>query len=117
MEKNEKSRTEQLQESILAMQFAKLKREEDELERRDNEQKNARLIGISALNQERANELEKQRQCPHIKPNAQPAIGGQWDHQGTFHWTCAYCAKEWTNNELPVHLRIDMSRVGGPNRV
>ena len=112
----EKSKIEQLQEAMLTLQYQKLAREEADLEQKQQEQQAARLIGINALNQERQMELERQSVCPHLKPNAQPAIGGQWDHQGHYHWTCLYCAKEWMDLELPVHLRIDSGRVGGPSR-
>lgn len=76
----------------------------------------ARQQGRDAMVRQRAEQIAKQGQCPHMKPmNAGSAIAGQRDHQNTYHWICQYCAKEWTGGELPQHLRIDQALVGGPN--
>lgn len=119
----QKTKLEQLQEAVLTiqlqreqMEFEKLQREEAEFARRQHEAKQARLIGSEALLKQAEKDKITQQQCPHIKPNAQSAIGGQWDHHGKYHWICAYCAKEWQDNDLPLHLRIDMNKVGGPQR-
>lgn len=107
-------KAEELQEQILRLQLAKLQREEDVRHQEEQIAVSARRIGAEALQHQREEELIRQTACKHFKPNSTPAIGGQWDHRGHVHWICAYCAKEWTDNELPLELRIDMSRVGGP---
>lgn len=59
------------------------------------------------------NETALKEACPHMKPNFQPAVGGQRDHKGNYHFVCQYCNKEFHNN-LPYHLQISGERVGGP---
>lgn len=109
-----KTAAEKLQEQILTLQLAKLQREESQREADEQLAKNARLIGVTAMLQERENELAAQNQCPHLKPNGQSALGGQRDHRNHYHFICGLCAKEWKDSEVPLFLRIDMSRIGGP---
>lgn len=84
---------------------------------RDQEKANKEAFRKSrrdALLKEHAQQEALRSQCPHLKPNYQPNIGGQRDHSGHYHWICSYCMREWTDTELPVHLRVSMERVGGP---
>ena len=83
-------------------------------EEREAQQLAARKQNAMAMESRRQQEFATQSQCPHMKPNFQSAVGGQRDHQGNHLFICAYCAKEWRNNELPAHLRIPADRVGGP---
>jgi len=119
----EMTKAEKLQEALLALQYENALLENEQAKRHKTAREeqemlnhNARKLGATVLDQQRKMELDKQNACPHLKPNAQPAIAGQWDHSGTYHWICAYCSKEWTGGELPLHLRIDMEKVGGPQR-
>lgn len=112
-----------LQEAVLMvqlererLQLADLQRQKASLQAQEDLDRASREIGASAVKRQMAQTKDTQDHCPHIKPNAQPAIAGQWDHHGTYHWICAYCSKEWKDNDLPIHLRIDMSKVGGPGR-
>lgn len=74
-----------------------------------------RQQGRDAMVRQRAMEIEKQRQCAHMKPlNGGSAVAGQRDHKNVYHWICQYCSKEWTGNDLPTNLRIDLALVGGP---
>lgn len=94
----------------------------EELKERRAEIKEQRRIALAARKQN-AEQLEKARQnqeaiqslCPHQKPNGQPAIAGQRDHQHHYIFICAYCAKVFNEYNLPPHLRIPAERVGGPN--
>lgn len=94
----------------------------EELKERRAQVKEDRRIALAAREQN-AKQLERARQqqeaiqglCPHQKPNGQPAIAGQRDHQHHYIFICAYCAKTFNENTLPPHLRIPSERVGGPN--
>lgn len=123
-EQQKSSNTEKLQEQLLALQIQResleliqRQRAEAEFDRQSQEIMAARKIGSSALIEEQKRIQGWQQQCPHTKPNGQSALAGQWDHHQDFHFICAYCAKEWLNNEVPGHLRIDSSKIGGPNHV
>lgn len=96
---------------MLLSHLQEQKAEKDEERRARME---AKRQGAIAMENRRKAELAVQEQCSHMKPWGGSAIAGQRDHQGTFHWICQYCAKEWKNNELPVTLRIPLDRVGGP---
>lgn len=94
----------------------------EELKERRAEIKEQRRIAIAARKQN-AEQLEHARKqqeatqslCPHLKPNGQPAIAGQRDHQHHYIFICAYCSKTFNEYTLPPHLRIPSERVGGPN--
>lgn len=115
MAEKEISKMADFQEQLLRLQLIKLQREEKERAEAEELARNARMIGMSALIQERENELQHQQACPHLKPNGQSAIAGQRDHRNHYHWICQYCAKEWYDQEVPLHLRVDLARVGGPD--
>lgn len=55
-----------------------------------------------------------QQNCPHLKENGRPAIGGIRDSGNNTHYICLRCSKEWINSELPHHLRSNLSEIGGP---
>lgn len=71
----------------------------------------ARLRVVEQIIIEKEND---QKVCPHRKQNGEPRIGAQRMHSGSVIWVCQWCGKIWKNNELPDHLQIDGSRVGGP---
>lgn len=97
---------------LLVLKMEKeLQAEKDEAER----QQNLRLAQLENIRQMLKIQEETQAQCPHVKPNYRPAIGGQRDGRGNYQWICQYCCKQWVNNELPIHLRIPHEMVGGPN--
>lgn len=74
----------------------------------------AQLGGARAQALKRKQVEEFQNGCPHIKPNRQSAVAGQRDHSGNSHFICQYCAKEYTNGELPAYLAVDPNFIGGP---
>ena len=63
-------------------------------------------------------EIEKrefeQSECPHVKPNGYPAIGGIRDSYNNTHYICLRCQKVWVNENLPMHLRQNLNPIGGP---
>lgn len=102
----------QAQLAVLQLEELQQKRKEQQ-ERKDQDQK-MRESRNEAIAYERAQKEALQDQCPHRKPNMQPAIVGQRDHRQHYHWLCQYCQKSWIDNELPTGLRISMELVGGP---
>lgn len=80
----------------------------------DAEQAEAfRTAQLSAIKQQMVEREQQQDACPHMKPNFRPALGGQKDHKGNYHFICQYCAKEF-GNDVPYHLRIPGEMIGGP---
>lgn len=71
-------------------------------------------MNADAAAQDRAGILATQAACMHIKPSMRTALAGQRDHHRSEHLICQYCAKEFTDNETPQHLRPDPQLVGGP---
>ena len=109
------------QEQLLDVQLAEAKlslvEKQDALAKKIEEERQKKAVqasGAKAMAQRQEQQKLAQDNCPHIKPNFQPSIGGQRDHQGDYNWICLYCGKEWKNQELPPRLRIDMQLVGGP---
>lgn len=93
------------------LELRKIRGEREEIER---QARAARESNCNQVAQNIAMRAFEQAECPHRKPNSQPAIAGQRDHQNDYHWICLYCQREWTNGELPQALRISQDRVGGP---
>jgi FtsZ-interacting cell division protein YlmF len=62
----------------------------------------------------RREELSKQEECPHLKPNNQTSlIAYRLSNKKTVH-ICQNCFKEWHDIvEVPYHLRVAASHVGG----
>lgn len=112
------SNTDALQARLLEMQIAELERQKNEREKSEKDALELilrqREIGLKAMLQEDEQKKLNQAQCSHKKPNGLPNIGGQRDHRQHYHWICSYCSKEWTDNELPLDLRISQDLVGGP---
>lgn len=107
--------------SLDAVRAEKEALELEELKERRAEVKEQRRIALEArkqnafqLEKARENQENIQRLCPHQKPNGQPAIAGQRDHQHHYIFICAYCSKTFNEHTLPPHLRIPAERVGGP---
>lgn len=70
-----------------------------------------------ALNQQkrRDEELLRQSNCAHIKPNRATALAGQRDHSGHIHYICQMCSKLWEAGESPHQSLIpDSLFIGGP---
>ena len=80
----------------------------------ENAQRKAAALNKQALE---ALRLATQSQCDHRKPNGQPSIGGQRDHQNHTLWLCLKCQKNWVDGQLPGPLRVglDSNRIGGPS--
>jgi hypothetical protein len=102
------------QDQLAAVLTRKFLQQEAEEAAREEQQKRLREQQLESVRRQMAERAMNQSMCPHMKPNFTPAIGGQRDHNNDYHWLCQYCGKEWTNGELPVHLRIPADRVGGP---
>jgi hypothetical protein len=102
------------QEQLAAALTRKILKEEEAEEARVAQQKRLREQQLESIRAQMLQRDAMQAACPHMKPNFTSAIGGQRDHNNDYHWLCQYCAKEWLNDELPVHLRIPQDRVGGP---
>lgn len=84
--------------------------EEEEKERVELEQRKQGAKNMEARRQE---EINKQNNCPHIKPNRATALAGQRDHSQNVHYVCQLCSKEWTN-DAPAWLLPDPIFIGGP---
>ena len=70
-----------------------------------------RLIAIQEEMEKREYE---QSECPHVKPNGYPAVGGIRDSHNNTHYICLRCQKMWVNDQLPMHLRQNLNPIGGP---
>jgi hypothetical protein len=111
-----------LEKQLVLEQLAFQKLQRRRLEKQDAEEQEQEAMKLRAR-LEAARNLEKARKdqeaiqsvCPHLKPNGQPSIAGQRDHQRNHIFICAYCQKLFDQHTLPPHLRIDSQRVGGPD--
>lgn len=102
--------TEELQyEQLMELRQRRLAREEQERMQRVARENNIKSVAVKMQK-----EGARRAACPHRKPNNRPAVAGMRDHNHNFHFICQYCQQEWTNNELPLGLQIDMDTVGGP---
>src|SRR5579885_545840 len=90
--------TSSVQDQLAALQVQELA-ERLRKEREEKEyQETMRQANIESLRKDEARREASQAACPHMKPNFTPAIGGQRDHRGNFHYICQYCGKEFGNN-------------------
>lgn len=113
---------EQLQRALLLAQLrsanlvnAREEREEGKRSEAERVTKAARDNNIAEIRKNIERKTAERDGCPHQKPNNRgSAIAGTRDHQGHYHFLCQYCQKEWTDNALPPHLRIDSDFIGGP---
>lgn len=69
---------------------------------------------LLAIQDEMAMREWEQSECPHVKPNGYPAIGGIRDSKNNSHYICLRCQKMWVNEGLPMHLRQNLNPIGGP---
>lgn len=102
-----------IQERIAALLEAKLMKESLAELTQEEEAKSFREAQLASVKATMENTRLSQDACTHRKQNLQPAIGGQKDSKGDFHFICQFCQKEW-GNELPSNLRIDSMMIGGP---
>jgi hypothetical protein len=105
----------EMQKGLLALQYKKLAKDMAEQDETDRVAKQAQLNGALEMQKGRDRQEALQSACPHMKPNMQPAIAGQRDHQHQYHFICAFCAKEYTQQTLPPWLRIPIEWIGGPD--
>ena len=104
----------QMQKGLMALQLRKLSKEIREQEEAEESIKEWRRQNALSADEARQKQVAMQALCPHLKPNGQPAIGGQRDHSHNYIFVCAYCTKQFDQHTLPSHLRIPAEWVGGP---
>jgi len=105
----------ELQKRQIALQVKQAERAEQEYETQERMKNEARRQGAESLQKERQMKLAHQANCAHQHPvGGGTGVRGQRNHQRVVMWVCQYCHKEWSGNDLPLHLRPDMSVVGGP---
>lgn len=97
------------------LQLRRLQKQDTEEAEQEAMKMKARLEAAKQLESARKQQEAIQGVCPHLKPNGQPSIAGQRDHQRNHIFICAYCQKLFDQHTLPPHLRIDSQKVGGPD--
>lgn len=100
---------------LALLQLAELEHAAEERALKSSQEKASKLAGIESMVKTREYELAKQSQCNHKKPFGESNLAGQRLHSNTYLYLCQMCAKEFHDNEVPLDLRIDASRVGGPS--
>ena len=103
-----------MKKALLQLQLTTLTEETTEKQATKDSRLQARKVIAKSMEAGRQQQLARQEQCPHKKPNGQPSIGGQRDHQHNYIFICAYCAKEFNQHTLPPHLRVPNEYIGGP---
>jgi hypothetical protein len=103
-----------VQEQMAAMQLEEMQERRAEKQAKKAVENAARLATLRDIQVQEANKAAAQAGCPHMKPNFQPALGGQKDHKGNYHLLCQYCQKEFSGETLPPHLRLPAEMIGGP---
>lgn len=83
-------------------------------EQAEEEEARAAEAKLKMIEEQIREKLAEQAGCRHLKQNGDPCIGAQRVHSGAVVYICQRCSKEWRNAELPDHLAIDHTRVGGP---
>lgn len=83
-------------------------------EEKQHEESRVEEQRLLAIQEEIAKRDYEQSECPHVKPNGYPAIGGIRDSKNNTHYLCLRCQKAWVNEELPMHLRQNLNPIGGP---
>lgn len=81
---------------------------------RDHENARVEEQRLLAIQDEIEKREFEQSECPHVKPNGYPAIGGIRDSYNNTHYICLRCQKVWVNENLPMHLRQNLNPIGGP---
>lgn len=105
-----------IRDSVLALLLEELVNKKQEKVDAAEHDKRARKINLEGIRRVLAEKEDSQRHCPHKKPSGASALAGQRDHQGVEHMICQYCQAAFSGQEIPSHLRIDPSFVGGPVR-
>ncbi len=100
---------------LALLQLAELENAAEERATKLEQQKASRNAGIASMVKQREFELAKQSQCNHKKPFGESNLAGQRLHSNTYLYICQMCSKEFHDNEVPLDLRIDAGRVGGPS--
>lgn len=103
-----------IDDQLKSLQLKQLQKEVGEQEEKENSRMKARLQNAKNLEQARKNQNALQDNCPHVKQNGHPAIGGQRNHQHDYNFICLLCQKEFDQHTLPARLRIPGELVGGP---
>lgn len=104
-----------LAEQLAQAQLRRLLKEEREEAEKAEQLANSRKAGIESMMKEREHDEAVRRACNHKKPFGESNLAGQRLHSATYLYVCQMCGKEWRNNEVPLDLRIDVARVGGPS--
>lgn|SRR3954469_20097936 len=88
------------------------KRLKNEQEQQDQQ---VRKASAQEMQKKRNDELVRQAQCPHMKErNGGSAVVGTRDANMTIIFMCQRCAKEFTAETCPNHLRPNPKEIGGP---
>ena len=100
---------------LALLQLAELEHALEERQAKAEQEKASRKAGIDSMIKTREFELAKQSQCNHKKPFGESNLAGQRLHSNSYLYICQMCSKEFHDGEVPLDLRIDAGRVGGPN--
>jgi len=104
-----------LQKRQLSLDLEQRERAEAEFQEQERMKREARKQGALSMQRRHEIELSRQANCAHQHPlGGGTGVRGQRDHHRVVMWVCQYCGKDWRGNDLPIHLRPDMSIVGGP---
>ena len=105
---------ETVDDQLKRLQLKQLTKQVQEQEEAENTQKAAQKANALSLEKGRLDQEFYQDQCPHLKPNGQTALAGQYDHAHHPIIICQYCQKDFQGKIVPPHLRISPDRLGGP---
>lgn len=86
-------------------------REDEEAQDERAREEEQRLL---AIEEDIRRTAERQASCTHLKSNYKTAVHGIRDSRGNSLYLCLNCQKQWKNNELPMHLRVELPDLGGP---
>lgn len=93
-------------------------REKDSLEDEiRNQQLRHRKMNALNMDNQRKKMEALQRGCSHLKKNGESYLAGQRDHHGVLHLICQGCMKHFLGHEVPIHIRPDADKIGGPEVV
>jgi uncharacterized protein (DUF736 family) len=96
------------------LQLLRSTREEDKETAEAEIRMKSRKEGAMAMERGRQEEINRQLQCHHKKPNGESAVAGQRLHSHHIQYLCQTCSKEWRDGAIPLELRVPNERVGGP---
>ena len=102
---------------LALLQLQELEEKAKERAEKIEQEKSSRQAGIASMVKQREFELAKQSQCNHKKPFGESNLAGQRLHSNTYLYICQMCSKEFHDSEVPLDLRIDAGRVGGPSYI